>query len=80
MERVEKMVGSGQVVVTGDFNATPDTPVYATMMGGMLNDTRLSSQVTPTGLEGTCSGFVVRDDLPGRRIDYVFVSALFEVL
>ena len=80
MERIEKMVGSGRVAVTGDFNATPDTPVYASMTGGMLSDTRLMSQTSPAGPEGTFSGFVVRDDLPGRRIDYVFVSAPFEVL
>lgn len=80
MERIEKMVGSGRVVVTGDFNASPDTPVYATMTSGMLIDTRPMSKATPTGPEGTFSGFVIRDELPGRRIDYVFVSAPFDVL
>ena len=80
MARIEEIAGDSPVVVTGDFNAAPDSQVYATMMGGHLVDTRLESQEAPAGPEGTWSGFVVRDDTPVRRIDYVFVSRHWTVL
>ncbi len=66
-------------IVTGDFNVTPDNPAYATMTAA-LTDARLISETPPHGPEETFYGFVVKPDVPGRRIDYVFVSEGIRVL
>ena len=68
-----------EVVVTGDFNVEPDNPAYATMTGS-LEDARLVSETPPHGPEDTFFGFTVERDVPGRRIDYVFVSPGVRVL
>lgn len=60
------------VVVTGDFNATPESVPYARLTAA-LRDARPASESVPHGPEGTFSGFVAtRDSMP--RIDYVFVT------
>ena len=74
MSRVSQMVGESAVVVTGDFNATPDSDVYDTMMAGSLVDPCALGTASRSGPEGTFSGFEVRDRAPDRRIDYVFVG------
>ena len=79
MSRIDNVPRSHRLVVTGDFNAGPATPVYTTMTAGRVADTYLSSQAEPVGPEGTFSGFVARDDLPNRRIDYVFADSSLRV-
>lgn len=67
-------LGQGDpVVVTGDFNVTPDNPAYTTMTTE-LGDARLRAAEPPHGPEDTFFGFTVERDVPGRRIDYVFTS------
>ena len=73
MAKIESMVGDEAALLMGDFNAVPDSPVYATLTSGRLVDTREATAEPPTGPVGTFTGFTVRDDPPGRRIDYVFV-------
>ena len=64
-------------VVTGDFNATPESVPYATV-AAFLTDARLASVEPPHGPEGTFSTFVATRD-PMNRIDYVFVTPGVEV-
>ena len=78
-QRVGALAGGLPVVVTGDFNVTPENPAYATMTA-FLEDARLVSDTPPHGPEGTFFGFTVEADVPGRRIDYVFVSPGVRVL
>lgn len=78
-DRIEALADGLPVVVTGDFNVTPDNPAYTTM-AGFLADARVVSETPPHGPEGTFFGFTVERDTPGRRIDFVFVSPGLRVL
>ena len=74
-DRLDAISRGGPVVVTGDFNVTPDNPAYAALTDGTgLLDARLASASPPRGAEATWNGFG-RDPLE-RRIDFVFVRGL----
>ena len=66
------------VMITGDFNCTPDQKPYLVMIGKEGSDTgeRLAdafdvSAKKPTGPNSTWNGF--REIVPDRRIDFIFV-------
>jgi endonuclease/exonuclease/phosphatase family metal-dependent hydrolase len=65
------------VLVMGDFNAVPDSPPIA-FLSKHMNDTRNSSQTTPSGPIGTYNGFDTSHPLD-ERIDYIFASDDVEV-
>jgi endonuclease/exonuclease/phosphatase family metal-dependent hydrolase len=67
------------MVVTGDFNVTPDSDAYATMTSG-LADTKFESRTLPHGPDGTFGGFTVELGESTDRIDYVFVGDGVKVL
>lgn len=74
-ERLDELADGGPVVVMGDFNVTPDNPVYAVLTEGTgLEDARLASSTPPEGVAATWNGFG-RDPLE-RRIDFLFVRGL----
>ena len=54
---------AGPVVLMGDFNLTPDSPVYA----------RLASVLTDAAAATGETGPTYPSDAPERRIDYIFV-------
>ena len=66
------------VILTGDFNLTPETEPIA-MIKRYLSDSREVSEEAPYGPVGTYNGFK-----PGsegeRRIDYIFVNDKVKVL
>ena len=66
------------VVLTGDFNLTPDEEPIS-LLKKYLADCRDISEETPYGPEGTFSGFKIDADLD-RRIDYIFVHGGIKVL
>ncbi|MFO7906817.1 MAG: endonuclease/exonuclease/phosphatase family protein [Pirellulaceae bacterium] len=69
------------VIAAGDFNCTPKTEPYAIMTapepGPKMIDSRAITQQPPTGPNSTWCGF--REVIPGRRIDFIFVSPGIEV-
>lgn len=71
------------VVLTGDFNTTPGTPPYQTLIDAdsaglvMLNDTFQHSSFEPEGPNSTWNGF--QAIVPGQRIDFIFTSASVKV-
>jgi endonuclease/exonuclease/phosphatase family metal-dependent hydrolase len=75
--KVREIAGATPVVVTGDFNATPESEPYALMTDGFA-DARLVSEMPPYGPGTTWNGFEAL--APGRRIDYVFVGDGVRVL
>lgn len=78
VKKIEEIAGKGSVVLTGDFNSTPDTEQIKTIQT-ILNDSRAVSTLPPYGPEGTSNSF--KFDAPlKRRIDYIFVSKDIEVL
>ena len=80
MARMDALAdAAAQIVVTGDFNATPDSEVYDIMTGGRLVDTRAHSMAAPRGPIGTFTGFEVGRQPPSRRIDYIFVDRRMSV-
>jgi len=64
--------GGDPVLLTGDFNAEPDSVPVATIMTAFDDARQVASAVAP-GQEGTRSGFGVAGPVTAR-IDYVFAS------
>ncbi|MEK6480689.1 endonuclease/exonuclease/phosphatase family protein [Catalinimonas sp. 4WD22] len=81
-QKITDIAGDAPVVVTGDFNATPDSAPYAAMTEGEDMDDAYELTVLPHhGPSSSFSGFLVNEPLQeNRRIDYVFVSPNVEVL
>jgi len=79
-EKIEEMTEGNDlpVILTGDFNLTPDQEPIS-MIKKFMNDSREISAQAPYGPVGTYNGFK-----PGaegdRRIDYIFVSGGIKVL
>jgi endonuclease/exonuclease/phosphatase family metal-dependent hydrolase len=67
------------VIVTGDFNLTPDTEPIV-LLKKYLKDSREVSKEQPYGPVGTISGFKLDSDLSSNRIDYIFVYGAVDVL
>lgn len=75
------------VLVTGDFNATPDSPAYHILTGKMdagardpitLLDAKEIAETKPRGPMGTFTGFD-RNQEYDQPIDYIFVNNGFTV-
>jgi len=71
VDKIKEMTGKKDaVILTGDFNVTPDTDPYANIINYMDDDSK-KSKTKPAGPYGTFSGFDVNSKLE-RRIDYIF--------
>lgn|SRR5690606_9114423 len=69
------------VVVTGDFNTTPQSEPFQKMTeGGVLKDAIHVSETPHYGPVNTSSGFFVRKEPIRAKIDYIFVSDKVRVL
>ncbi|MEX0770402.1 MAG: endonuclease/exonuclease/phosphatase family protein [Balneolaceae bacterium] len=81
VETIREISGDLPVVVTGDFNVTPDSDPYQVMTGSRspLQDAYNSSVLPHVGPEFTFSGFYLSDDPSERRIDYIFTNDAIEV-
>ncbi len=66
------------VILTGDFNLTPDQEPVG-VIKKILNDSRDISVEPPYGPTGTYNGFKIDSELD-RRIDYIFVSKNIKIL
>jgi endonuclease/exonuclease/phosphatase family metal-dependent hydrolase len=66
------------VILTGDFNLTPDKEPIS-VITGQLRDSKSISEQAPYGPEGSFNSF--KFDAPMKdRIDYVFVNNQVDVL
>jgi len=76
---VRKIAGDNQFVITGDFNALPESRAIDRMKeGGLAMDSYLISETPPQGENYTFNGW---KDEPGEgRIDYIFVRKGMKVL
>ncbi len=76
---VKKIAGDNQFVITGDFNARPESLAIARMKEGDLAvDSYLASETPPAGVNYTFNGW---KDEPGEgRIDYIFVRNGMKVM
>ncbi|MCQ2377785.1 MAG: endonuclease/exonuclease/phosphatase family protein [Victivallaceae bacterium] len=79
VHHAEKSATDLPLILTGDFNAVPDSPTYRTATG-FLRDARTAANKV-AGAQYTFHGF---RDIPAGRIgavlDYVFVSSQIKVL
>lgn len=67
------------VILTGDFNLTPDQePII--LLKKFLKDSYDVTEQPPYGPFGTYNGFKIDADLSNRRIDFVFVHGGINVL
>ena len=74
MKKIREIAAGYPVIVTGDFNAVPDSePIQIIMNDGLLNDSYLVSHTPPYGTVGTYNSFNVNAPV-GNRIDYVWVT------
>lgn len=78
VKKMQEIAGKSTIILTGDFNSTPDTEQIKTIQG-FLNDTHEVTKQAPYGPEGTFNSF--KFDAPmDKRIDYIFVSKNIDVL
>ncbi len=76
-QRVKEIAGNNYVIVTGDFNLTPETEGIQLMKKELLDSREISKQ-PPYGPLGTGNGFDINRKL-NQRIDYIFVSESISV-
>ena len=75
----EFTAGSGwPVILTGDFNLTPETKPIA-LIKEYMSDSREVTQEPPYGPVGTYNGFKPGSE-GDNRIDYIFVNNKIKVL
>jgi len=76
--RVRQLAGDNNFIITGDFNALPESMAIARMNeGNYAVDSYTVSDTPPEGETGTFHGW---KDTPGEgRIDYIFVRKGMEV-
>lgn len=83
VERLSGQFKDHPVILTGDFNTPPKSPPYKTLIGDgrehgrFFRDAHEISQQKPAGPNSTWNGF--RAVVPGRRIDFVFVTDAIKV-
>lgn len=78
VRKIKEIAGSTPVILTGDFNSTPETEQIKYIQT-LLNDSKTASVQPPYGPEGTSNSF--KFDAPlQKRIDYIFVSKGIQVL
>lgn len=79
MEKVRELAGDNAFVITGDFNARPESMAIAGMKEGELAvDTYLISETAPSGESYTFNGW--KDQQGEGRIDYIFVRSGMKAL
>lgn len=77
-KKINEIAGKSTVILTGDFNSTPETEQIKTI-SALINDTHNVTKQAPYGPEGTFNSF--KFDAPMKtRIDYIFVTKNIDVL
>lgn len=90
LHEAHRIAGTSPIVLTGDFNSTPDTEVYAILTGrndddgAYLSDAMQVATYPHYGPLGTYyhhgGGFNVDSGKDGEKIDYIFVSDEVKVI
>ncbi len=77
-EQIKSIAGEDPFVLMGDFNFHTQSKPYLAMTSSRTDygiiDGRVISNEQPQGPRGTFSGFLVKDDLPLKQIDHIFVD------
>ncbi|ELR70506.1 endonuclease/exonuclease/phosphatase family protein [Fulvivirga imtechensis AK7] len=75
VKKIGEIAGPAPVILSGDFNATPEAPPYA-ILTEKLKDAKVASAHPVYGPDGTFSGFELSSPEKFPRIDYMFVRKL----
>ena len=76
---VRELAGDNKFVITGDFNALPESlAIHGMKEGGLAVDSYLISETPPAGPTYTFNGW--KDEPAEGRIDYIFVRSGMKVL
>lgn len=78
LESLRSIAPRGPVILTGDFNATPEAEPHVLVRDAGFHDAADSTQCSRTGPDSTWNGF--KEIEPGRRIDFVYVRDAGTVL
>ncbi|QRR01030.1 endonuclease/exonuclease/phosphatase family protein [Dyadobacter sandarakinus] len=78
VKKISEIAGKSNVILTGDFNSTPETEQIQTIRT-ILNDTHEVTKDKPYGPEGTFNSFKF-DAKMENRIDYIFTGKNIDVL
>ncbi|MBD3289472.1 endonuclease [candidate division KSB1 bacterium] len=81
LDRIEEIAGDSPVVVTGDFNATPESVPYRILTNGLtgkehtkLVDAKQVSKQMHHGPNGTITQFKSANLPHNKTIDYIFIK------
>jgi endonuclease/exonuclease/phosphatase family metal-dependent hydrolase len=77
IRKIGEIAGDAPVIVTGDFNSTPETEQIRSL-SAFLNDARSVTEQPPYGPKGTFNRRFSNPIGP-NRIDYIFVNDAFRV-
>jgi endonuclease/exonuclease/phosphatase family metal-dependent hydrolase len=81
LAQIDSIAGKAPVVVTGDFNSSPTSAAYKTLVEGKKLLDAFDISATPHyGPVNTSSGFEVKKEPIRSRIDYIFVNAKVKVI
>lgn len=82
LETIDKVAAGKPVILTGDFNVTPQSKPYNVLTNDRsgLRDAFHASNLPHVGPLFTFEGFEVKGGDEGRRIDYIFVNEHIQVL
>ncbi|HWR74829.1 MAG TPA: endonuclease/exonuclease/phosphatase family protein [Bacteroidales bacterium] len=79
LEKLRELAGENNFVITGDFNAPPESLAIARMTeGGYAVDSYTVSETAPAGETYTFNGW--KDTAGDNRIDYVFIRNGMKVI
>jgi len=80
LERIPRLNEGFPVVLTGDFNDSPESDFYREMVReGFLKDAKRNAHLPHQGPHGTWSTLEVAKGI-GNQIDFIFVSSPVEVI
>ncbi len=81
LQQIRRYAGKSAVIVTGDFNSTPQSVAYQNITkDGTLKDALGLSELPHYGPVNTAGGFFVRKEPIRAKIDYIFVNDKVRVL
>ncbi|MGD1890320.1 MAG: endonuclease/exonuclease/phosphatase family protein [Cyclobacteriaceae bacterium] len=80
-EKLPQMAKNYPVILMGDFNSSPESEPYQTLVNGdTFLDAKKASEIPSIGPERTFSGFKVTPELTSDRIDHIFITSGLDVL
>lgn len=77
LKKINEIAKGSTVIVTGDFNSTPDSEAIQTMKTQLLDSYEIT-QLKPYGPVGTTNSFKFTAPMD-KRIDFIFVTKNIEV-